>query len=90
MKRTPESLAAAYVWWQTPEESLRDPAPVLRQILKMGTPPDYEAACQFWGEDAFKRALVAAQPGAIDERSWLFWHRCYGFDPEPLPRRTFL
>ena len=89
MERTAESLAAAYVWWQPAGVTLRDPALVLRQILSMGTPPDYEAACRLWGEDAFKAALISSPPGAIDERSWQFWHGVYGIEPSPLPTRRF-
>jgi hypothetical protein len=62
---------------------------VLRQILKMGTPPDYEAACRFWGEEAFKAALVTAPAGALDERSWVFWHGVYGIEPAAFPQRRF-
>jgi hypothetical protein len=89
IKTTPEALAEAYVWWQPPDESLRDPAAILRQILNIGTPDDYASACRIWGEQAFRDALVAAPPGALDERSWTFWHRCYHLPVPPFPRRRF-
>jgi len=68
-ERTAESLAAAYLWWQPAEVALGDPALVLRQIMAMGTPPDYEAACRLWGEDSFKAAQVTAPPGATADTS---------------------
>jgi hypothetical protein len=85
-KPSPEYLA---VWWQSPEASLREPKKIIRQILKMGTPGDYLAACDIWGEEAFRQALVTAPPGGLDERSWEFWHRCYGIEAKPTPKRTF-
>lgn len=86
---TPEALAEAYVWWLAPKEALRTPAKILHQILKMGNPSDYESACDIWGEQALKNALVSAPPGALNERSWVFWHRCYHIEIKPVPQRHF-
>lgn len=86
---TPDYLARAYVWWQRPEAALKEPAVILRQILRLGTPRDYLAACDIWGEQALRDALVTAPPGALDERSWAFWHRYYGLEMKPFPRRRF-
>lgn len=88
-KTTPQYLAAAYVWWQRPETALGEPDTILRQILRLGTARDYVAACDLWGEAAFRRALSTAPPGALDQRSWEFWHRYYGLPMPPMPRRTF-
>lgn len=88
-KPTQEYLAAAYVWWQSPEATLREPEKILRQILRIGTPCDYIAACEIWGETALRHALVTAPPGALDERSWEFWHRYYGIEVKPRPKRVF-
>jgi len=82
-------LAERYVWWQEPSETLRTPPVLLRQILRRGTEDDYVAARRFWGEAAFKRALVTAPPGALDKRSWAFWHRHYHLHPKAFPRRRF-
>lgn len=86
---TPDQLALRYVWWQPAEETLRTPQVLLWQILKLGTADDYVAARAIWGEDAFRQALRDAIPGALDERSWVFWHRHYGLEIPPFPRRVF-
>ena len=86
----PEALARRYVWCQPAEETLASPETLLRQILKIGTADDYVAACQYWGEDAFKQALISAPAGSLDERSWVFWHRHYGLPERPFPKRSFL
>jgi hypothetical protein len=84
-----EALARRYVWWQTPAETLRKPSKLLRQILALGTAEDYVLALGTWGEAAFRDALSSAPPGAIDDRSWAFWHRYYGLEIPPPPRRNF-
>lgn len=83
-----EALALRYVWWQPAEETLSSPETLLRQILNIGTAEDYVAACGYWGEDAFRRALISAPAGSLDERSWVFWHRHYGLPQKPFPKRS--
>lgn len=86
---TMEALALRYVWWQSAEETLASPETLLRQMLKIGTAENYVAACSHWGEEAFKRALASAPAGALDERSWVFWHHHYGLPERAYPKRTF-
>lgn len=85
----PEALAVRYVWWQPAAETLASPDILLRQILKMGTADDYVAARAHWGEKAFRNALISAPAGSLDERSWVFWHRQYDLQLQPLPKRSF-
>jgi hypothetical protein len=87
--KTAEELARRYVWWEAPSRTLAEPRKLLCQILKMGTAEDYLAALAIWGEDSFRDALRNALPGAIDDRSWAFWHRYYGMEIPPPRRRNF-
>ncbi len=84
-----QRLARRYVWWMDPEAALRDPPRLLCQIMAFGTARDYVAARREWGEGAFKDALRTARPGALDERSWVFWHRHFELPPCALPKRQF-
>ena len=84
-----EALAARYVWWQAPAETLRNRSRLLCQILSLGTAEDYVLAVEIWGEAAFRDALRNALPGALDDRSWAFWHRYYDLEIPPPPRRNF-
>ena len=84
-----ERLARRYVWWMDPDAVLRDPPRLLCQIMTFGTARDYVAARRLWGEGAFKDALRTARPGALDERSWVFWHRYFELPPGALPKRHF-
>jgi len=84
-----EQLARRYVWWQPVSTTFARPEKLLCQILAIGTAEDYVAALGIWGETAFRDALRNALPGAVDDRSWAFWHRYYGMEPRPPPRRSF-
>jgi hypothetical protein len=82
-------LAARYVWWQPVETTLREPLPLLWSVLKIGTAEDYVALRDRVGEAALIDALRRAPPGALDERSWVFWHRRCGLPEAPFPDRRF-
>lgn len=82
-------LARRYVWWMSSDEALRERQSLLCQLLKLGTAEDYVLACNWFGEEAVKEALARARPGALDERSWEFWHRHYRLPLRPFPRRHF-
>ncbi len=84
-----ERLARRYVWWREPGAALGDVPRPLCQIMASGEAQDYVAARREWGEAAFKDALRTARPGALDERSWVFWHRHFGLPERTLPTRHF-
>jgi hypothetical protein len=82
-------LARRYVWWQPPDATLRRLPALLCQIMSIGTARDYVSARELWGEEAFREALLKAPPGALDERSWAFWHRHFRLPERPMPQRKF-
>ena len=82
-------LAARYVWWQPIDETLREPVTLLWSVLSIGTADDYVAVRDRFGEPALIDALRRAKPGAIDDRSWWFWHRHFRLPVPPPPRRRF-
>ena len=84
-----ERLARRYVWWREPDAALHDPPRLLCQIMAFGTARDFVTARNIWGEAAFKDALRGALPGAMDARSWAYWHRHFGLPERALPTRCF-
>ena len=82
-------LARRYVWWREPTAALGDSPRLLCQIMAFGTARDYVTARNIWGEAAFKDALRGALPGAMDGRSWAYWHRHFKLPQRPLPARCF-
>jgi hypothetical protein len=86
-------LAARYVWWIAPEDVLaQPPRRLLLQIMRYGTLDDAWAALEHFGRDAFREALASAPAGALDPRSWNFWHLYLGLakvqdDVPPMPVR---
>ncbi len=84
-----EKLARRYVWWREPDAALGDLPRLLCQIMAFGTARDYVAARRIWGEGAFKDALGGALPGAMDARSWAYWHRYFKLPERAMPTRCF-
>jgi len=71
-------LARAYVWWQAPEATLRDPRRLLCQILRYGRPEDFVDAVDIWGIEALRAALLSARRGELDAKSARFWRLYLG------------
>jgi hypothetical protein len=68
------ALARKYIWWQSPQESLRDRRRLIAQVMNIGTHADVEALRCEVGDEEFKRAIQQAQPGEFSARSWNYWH----------------
>lgn len=89
----PETLKAAaakLIWWQPPEISLRNPRRLLGQVMTRGDWPEVVACKTAFGWEAFRDALVNAEPGLFDARSWVMWHNYFGLPAPELPKRAFL
>lgn len=87
-------LAAKYIWWMTPDESLAFPRRVIAQVMNLGAFSDYETVEIYFGREEMKTVLQSAQPGWFRDRSWNYWHYRlgvvnWGDDVPPLPTRNF-
>jgi hypothetical protein len=68
------ALARKYIWWQPPQESLRDHRRLVAQVMNIGTHSDVEALRAEFGDEEFKRAIQLARLGEFSTRSWNYWH----------------
>jgi hypothetical protein len=86
-------LARRYIWWQPPEEAVRNLHRLMAQVMNLGTSEDARAMRAMIGDEALRRVLAEASPGEFSDRSWHYWHQMLGEkDPvevPPLPKRTF-
>lgn len=83
-------FAAKLIWWQPPEVSLGQPRRLLGQVMARGDWPEVVAFKQALGWEAFRDALVNAEPGLFEIKSWTMWHRFFGLPAPELPKRAFL
>lgn len=88
-----KQLADRYIWWKTPEEAMRHPQHVIAQVMNMGDYADAQRMAEQLGDDRLRDALVHAEAGQFNPRSWHYWHYRLGLarpgQVPPLPRRTF-
>jgi hypothetical protein len=85
---TLDELARRYVWWQPTTQALAHRVHFLCQLMQLGTYEDLRAARDLLGDDAFRGALRAAEPGILDARSWNYWHLVLFHTPPPaMPER---
>jgi hypothetical protein len=88
-----KALAAKYIWWKTPEEAVRMPQRVIAQVMNIGDYADVQALAAQVGDDVLRDALLHAEAGQFNARSWAYWHYRLGLaevDKVPaLPVRKF-
>lgn len=92
-RETLEPLARRYVWWKAPDEALEQPLRVVAQVMNLGDWDDVEAMRQRLGDGLLRDALIHAEAGQFNARSWTWWHYRLGLSREgevpPLPVRRF-
>ncbi len=81
-------VAKELFWWQAPEVSLANPRRFLAQVMTLGTWEEVQLAKDVYGWDAFKDALLNAQAGVFDGRSWGYWRAFFGLPEAEAPRRS--
>ncbi len=81
-------IARKLIWWQEPDISLAQPARFIMRVMTLGTWEDTQMTIKVYGREVFKHALLNAEPGVFDCRSWAYWHAVFGMECGPLPKRS--
>ncbi len=83
-----QARAQRLIWWQTPEESLRQPVRLVLQAMAIGSWVDATLITDLYGDDRLRDALALAPPGVFGPAAWSYWHRRLGYERiPPLPER---
>ncbi len=84
-------FARKYVWWKSPEQSVRHPQRVVAQVMNIGDYGDVQRLARLIGEAGFKDAIAHAEAGPFNARSWAYWHYRLALARPgrlpPMPRR---
>lgn len=67
-------FARRYVWWKTPEKAVSTPLRVIAQVMNIGDYADVQALATQVGDDALRAAVLQAEAGQFNPRSWHYWH----------------
>ncbi len=87
-------LETKFFWWEPVVSQPRSDARILTQAMSLASFDDVRWLEKMLGVDLLVDAMLSAQPGWIDERSWEFWRgrlmRATGRRiPDVPPRRSF-
>lgn len=84
-------MARRYIWWQPPDESVREPRRVAAQVMDLGTLEDIRMLAGTVGKHEMIEVLRHARPGWFHPKSWVFWHTALGESTPgvipPMPTR---
>lgn len=81
-------IAKELFWWQSPEISLANSRRFLAQVMSLGTWEQLQEVKRQFGWESFRDALVNAEAGWFDPRSWALWHHAFGLPIKPMPKRS--
>jgi hypothetical protein len=96
--RLPSGLAAElerkFFWWEPLNSESRSDRRILAQAMRFGSFKDVQQLEAALGSDLLTDAMLGAEPGWLDERSWEFWRgRLALATGRPIPpnpaRRSF-
>ena len=82
-------VARKVVWYDRPEDALRDLPSFLAQAMVFGSPADIAAVERFVPAEEFRKVLENAPSGVFTQDAWVRWHERWGLAVPPLPRRRF-
>lgn len=83
-------IARKVVWFDPPEETLRDLKNFLAHLMVYGSPAEVAVVERYIMEDEFRKVLEDAPAGVFTTEAWQRWHERLGMTPAPpLPRRRF-
>ena len=78
------------IWFEPPEESIKNTPRLAAYILTHGMPEDTQALRKQLSDEDLKQVLDEAPSGIYDPRSWAYWNLVIGrYDTPPLPTRSF-
>jgi hypothetical protein len=84
------NVARNVMWFEPPEQALREPVRFLAYLMTYGTPAELEIVRGYVSEVGFREAIENAPPGILDDRSWAYWNIMFDRYPvPPMPRRAF-
>lgn len=82
------TIARRIAWWQPTEQTLSRPRTFIARVMAVGTLDEIRDVERSFGRRALRDALLAADPGIFEPRSWHYWLLALGLDGDlPLPAR---
>jgi hypothetical protein len=81
-------IARKVVWYDSPEQTLREVNTSLVHLMVYGSPEDVAVAERHISQEEFRKALESAPAGVFADEAWIRWQKSFGMMPvPPLPQR---
>jgi hypothetical protein len=71
-------IARKVVWYDSPEQTLRDVNTLLVHLMIYGSPEDVAVAERYISKEEFRKALESPPAGVFTEEAWIRWHKSSG------------
>ena len=81
---TLREFASKYIWWDSPEQAINQPARVVAQVMDIGVFDDCRILERVFGVEYLQHVLSIAEPGWFRGRSWSWWHARFGLKMLPF------
>ena len=84
------AIAQRVIWFESAEETLRQPKRFLAYLMTFGTLEEILTARKYFSAEDFEAVLADPPAGVFDVRSWNYWNGVYNRHPvPPLLQRSF-
>lgn len=77
------TIAPKIIWFEPPEEALKDPFRFLAYAMRYATHEDMTIIRKYISDEEFMTALDHIPPGIVDGRSWAYWNAIFKRYPTP-------
>ncbi|MBI3516883.1 MAG: hypothetical protein HY060_22865 [Proteobacteria bacterium] len=89
LTRETAAVARHVIWFEPPEQALRDPVRFMAYALTYADAAEMTTLRRYISDADLLEVLDRAPAGIIDPRSWSYWNAVVGRWPAPpLPART--
>lgn len=83
--------AKKYIWWENPEEAIKDYNKIILKVLDIGTFEDTQILLENIDKNTLIKIIQNSEIGSMRKKSWNYWHTILNIyddkDIPPMPSR---
>lgn len=83
--------AKKYIWWENPEEAIKNYNKIILKVLDIGTFEDTQFLLKYTDKNTLAEIIQNSGIGSMRKKSWNYWHIildiCDDEDIPPIPSK---